>query len=96
MPSENLPAAGTDLVRQQSRRRRLAKWDDYTEWVASKVIGFAGLSVGGLEMLDPAILPLQVAEPGWWFGIGSGLILGKRAVGLLKRVLIVLLEEQGG
>src|SRR5581483_4391818 len=80
-----------DSVRYQleieriKRRERIAALNDYVEFFVSKALGVGGLIIGGLEWLDPNLLPLVLTHPGLIAGGGLALLTGKSILALLAK-----------
>jgi hypothetical protein len=75
-----------EQIRALERKGRIAAWNDYISFGVSKFLGFAGLVVGGLEALDPAVLPITLKNPELVAGIGLALLTGKSILTLIAKV----------
>ena len=89
---ESVMRALNDMLRAAQQRRELRKErlqaiEDYIGFATSKVTGFGLLGVGAIETLDPSLLPLVIQQPTVVFGIGLGLLVGKKAVDIAAKVL---------
>ncbi len=73
------------------RQAKIDNWNEYFGFVAAKLFGLAGLIVGGLEYLEPHILPFDLKRPDVIAGFGAALLFGrKRVLTLLVRVNKIL------
>jgi hypothetical protein len=64
----------------------LAAANDYISFAVSKTLGLGGLGLGGLELLDPSIIPLSFSHPTWVAGAGVALLTGKSVLSLIAKV----------
>jgi hypothetical protein len=80
------------------RQAKIDAWNDYIEFAAAKSLGLAGLIVGGLEYLEPHLLPIVLKRPDVIAGLGVGLLFGKKGVlsflAKISRMLEKMLEEK--
>lgn len=72
-------------LRRELWRARLNRWGEAAGWGTSKMLGLFGLGGGGLEWLDPSLLPLSLSDPQAVFGVGLALMVGKKALDLIPR-----------
>ncbi len=77
----------TNELKGKVRAQALRKWEDYLGFAASKITGVGALISGGLEFVDPNILPIIMAEPTTAIGVGLGLLVGRKAVDVASRAL---------
>ena len=75
------------------RQGKIAAWNDYIGFGVSKVLGLGGLIVGGLEYLDPNILPIVLSKPLWVAGAGLALLTGKSVLSLIAKIDKTLEEK---
>lgn len=75
-----------EQIRAIERHGRIAGWNDYLGFVVSKLLGVTGLVLGGLEALDPSILPITLKNPELVAGIGLALLTGKSVLTLIAKV----------
>lgn len=73
-------------VRSIERAANIAAWNDYIDLVVSKVLGLAGFVVGGLEYLNPEVLPVTLPNPAWIAGAGLALLTGKKLITFVSRL----------
>lgn len=73
-----------ERIKEIERKGRLAKWNDYVSFFAAKAAGVGGLSVGGLELLVPDLLPITIAQPVWVAATGLALLTGKSVIKLVS------------
>jgi hypothetical protein len=73
-------------IRSLERKGTIAAWNDYIGFGVSKTLGVIGLFVGGLEYLDPTILPIMLNNPGWVAGAGLALLTGRSLMSLLTKL----------
>lgn len=74
-----------EQIRSLERHGRLVAWNDYIGFVVSKLLGLSGLVIGGLEILDPNLLPINLENPKIVAGIGLALLTGKSIVSLIAK-----------
>lgn len=72
-------------IERIKRRARISAWSDYIEFIVSKTVGLGGLVIGGLEWLDPALLPIVIQRPALIAGGGLALLIGKSILSLLSK-----------
>ena len=75
-----------EQIRSIERKGRIAAWNDYIGFVISKLVGLGGLMAGGVEALDPNILPFVLPKPEIIAGIGLALLTGKSIITLIAKV----------
>ncbi|HLM56252.1 MAG TPA: hypothetical protein VK422_09065 [Pyrinomonadaceae bacterium] len=75
-----------EQIRALERQNKIAAWNDYIGFGVSKLLGTAGLLIGGLEALDPALLPINLIKPEVIAGVGLALLTGKSIVTLIAKV----------
>jgi hypothetical protein len=73
-------------IRKIKRQYKLAAINEYIGFGVSKVIGTLGLVVGGIEWLDPDILPVILKNPEIVAGVGLALLTGKSIITLIAKV----------
>jgi|SRR5215210_5002732 len=71
-------------VREIKRREQLAGWNDFISFFTAKVLGLGGLTVGGLNILAPHLLPITVSQPAWVAAAGLALFTGKSLLRLVS------------
>ncbi len=80
------------------RRAKIDAWNEYIEFATAKLLGVAALIVGGLEYMDPSILPIALKRPDIVAGVGAGLLLGRKGIlsllAKIYRMLGRILEEK--
>ena len=72
--------------RKLLRRSRITTWNEYISFGVCKAIGLAGLTLGGLEYLDPNFLSITLNNPGLIAGAGLALLTGKNIVALFAKL----------
>jgi hypothetical protein len=83
--------ADRDARLSETRRKsQLAKWNDYISFFTSKALGLGGLTVGGLDILAPHLLPITVSQPVWVAGVGLALLTGKNVIKLISSIDVAL------
>jgi hypothetical protein len=75
-----------EQIRTIERQGRIASWNEYIGFGVSKVLGLGGLTIGGLETLDPNILPIVLSNPEIVAGVGLALLTGKSIISLITKV----------
>jgi len=70
-------------IKAIERQGNLAAWNDYIGFITSRILGLSGLIVGGLETLDPNILPITLKNPERIAAIGLALLAGKNILTLI-------------
>ena len=68
------------------RRAKLAAWNDYISFATSKLTGLAGVVCGGLDLLNPTLIP-HIPHPDLVLGSGLALLTGKSMMNLLSKVV---------
>ena len=76
-----------EQIRAIKRKGNLDAWSKYIGFWTAKISGLATTTIGGFELIDPAILPIVLASPGLLLGIGISLLTGKR---ILKPISLVI------
>lgn len=69
------------------RKLRTAKMKAFSDYVALGATTSAGLfsfGLGFLEIVTPEILPIVLVNPGAVLGLGTALILGDKAINVLR------------
>lgn len=79
-------------VRSIERQGNIAALNDYVGFAVSKVGGIGATVIGGLELLDPSILPINLTMPvaAQLVGLGLALVAGKsilKIIGKLEEAL---------
>lgn len=75
-----------EQIHTLERQSKIAAWNDYISFVVSKVLGAVGLIVGGLEALDPTLLPINLHKPEIIAGVGLALLTGKSIITLIAKI----------
>ena|SRR6266545_792154 len=75
-----------EKARSIERRGNIAAWNDYVGFAVSKLVGVSGFVIGGLEYLDPNLLPITLKSPGWIAGAGLAMLTGKSLVSLIAKL----------
>lgn len=73
----------SEQIRVIERQGKIAAWNDYLGFAVSKILGTGGLLIGGLEVLDPNILPVVLKSPEMIAGVSLALLTGKNIVSLI-------------
>lgn len=68
------------------RKARLAAWEDYAGFVVAKSAGLGALIFGGIEILDPNLLPHLPVNAETLIGGGLALLAGNKVVTLLAKI----------
>jgi hypothetical protein len=74
--------------RRSSVEDKLAEWERVTAFIAMKVGGLVCLGAGITDVLSPALLHLPVSDAAL-FPLGFGLLVGKRALDLCSRYVVI-------
>ena len=77
-------------IKRTKRRGLFRAVDDYLGYASSKLVSVGAFAVGGLETLAPNLLDIQFLDPTTVFGVGFGMLAGKKVidgVAKLKEVL---------
>lgn len=69
-----------------------SRTDDFLSWGLSKTTGVGALFIGGIEFLDPNLLPLVLTNPLALAGGGLGLLVGKDLISRFTKILNALDE----
>jgi hypothetical protein len=80
------------LLAEIKRRDKLNAWNDYTSFFATKLVGLASLLSGTISSISPDTLPLHL-QPGqsrMLIGLGLGLLIGNRVVGIVAKIVNAL------
>jgi hypothetical protein len=84
---QELDAAKRDReLRKQQRLARLDDWNAYSEFAVSKILGAGGLFIGGLEVIDPNLLPLVLKHPEWYAAGGIALLTGRSVLRIVAKI----------
>jgi hypothetical protein len=80
------------LLAEIKRHEKLNAWNDYTSFFATKVVGLASLISGTISLISPDILPLhlQPSQSRVLIGLGLGLLVGNRVVGIVAKIVNAL------
>jgi hypothetical protein len=73
-------------IKSIERQAKIAACNDYIGFFTSKILGLLGLVGGGLEILDPNLLPIVLTNPYWVAGAGLALLTGKNVINLIARI----------
>ena len=70
------------------RQEKIEAADEWTYFWGSKLVGFAGISVGALEILIPTLITVSLpVNPIAFIGGGLALVGGKKSISMIKRLL---------
>jgi len=84
---EELAAAKRGLqIKDLQRKARIAAWNEYIGFGVSKAGGLAAAVCGGLDLLNPALIP-HIPHPEAFLGGGLALLTGKSIVNVLSKLL---------
>ena len=79
-------AKNKEQIRAIERKGNIKAANDWIGFGVSKATGLGSVVVGGLEWVDPNILPIALERPEIVVGVGLALLAGKGIIDLIAKV----------
>lgn len=67
-------------------KAKIAAWNQYISFGTSKVAGLTAIVCGGLDVLNPNVIP-HIPHPEYLLGGGFALLTGKSMVSFFSKIL---------
>ena len=73
-------------IKEIERKSKIAAWNDYVSFVSSKIGGVGAVICGGLDVLNPSLIP-HLPHPERILGAGLTLLTGKSVLTIIAKAL---------